>query len=208
MTTTTEQTVINMEQKPAVAHTLVINEPINSQQVSLETVIANEPKNLLATSVEKVAVTDVTTAKPVEADNLIVDDQKKFLQLIIGWRYADNCPANWHIPHYLVVSGVIGLTLIILDIIFDLLASYAKSKLDDTTLRASHCGACCGLCGLLIVIICLILFLVGWFIAGCIWVFRVWNKIQYNDPHGFDYCHPILYRFAFWLLLLSIIYIY
>ncbi|CAF4281965.1 unnamed protein product [Rotaria sordida] len=77
MTTTTEQTVINMEQKPAVAHTLVINEPINSQQVSLETVIANEPKNLLATSVEKVAVTDVTTAKPVEADNLIVDDQKK-----------------------------------------------------------------------------------------------------------------------------------
>ncbi|CAF0836454.1 unnamed protein product [Rotaria sordida] len=76
MTTTTEQTVINMEQKPAVAHTLVINEPINSQQVSLETVIANEPKNLLATSVEKVAVTDVTTAKPVEADNLIVDDPK------------------------------------------------------------------------------------------------------------------------------------
>ncbi|CAF3637748.1 unnamed protein product [Rotaria sordida] len=163
MTTTTERTVINMEQKPAVAHTLVINEPINSQQVSLETVIANDPKNLLATSVEKVAVTDTTESDklPSSGASKKALNKKLFgsgislttvvlviiplLQLIIGWRYADNCPANWHIPHYLVVSGIIGLTLIILDIIFDLLASYAKSKLDDTTLRASHCGACCGL---------------------------------------------------------------
>ncbi|CAF4575488.1 unnamed protein product [Rotaria sp. Silwood1] len=213
MTSTTEQTVINMKQKPIVENTVVVSEPINSQQVPLETVVVNESINSPVASVEKVAETDATTSKPVEVDNLIVNDVKNekmpesdqlltrgvILQLIVGWHYANKCPFNWHIPHYLVVSGVIGLILIILNAVLDFLASHAKSMLDDATVRASHCGACCGMCGLLIVISGLIIFLVGWSIAGCIWVFRAWNKIQYENPDRYDYCHPTLYRFAYWL---------
>ncbi|CAF0723475.1 unnamed protein product [Rotaria sp. Silwood1] len=221
MTSTTEQTVINMKQKPIVENTVVVNEPINSQQVSLETVVAN---------VDNLIVNDVKNEKMPESDQLLTrgiskkaSTKKSFksaiplvtvvimiiplLQLIIGWHYANKCPFNWHIPHYLVVSGVIGLILITLNAVLDFLASHAKSMLDDATVRASHCGACCGMCGLLIVISGLIIFLVGWSIAGCIWVFRAWNKIQYENPDRYDYCHPTLYRFAYWLFFLSITYI-
>ncbi|CAF2359645.1 unnamed protein product [Rotaria sp. Silwood2] len=226
MTTNTEPIVINVKSTPAVANTVVIDEPMDSPP----------------TPVENVAVTDATTSKPVEIDNLIINDGKNekttesdtlpssgvskkalnrkpfgsAISLVtvviaiipfIGWRYADKCPFNWHIPHYLVVSGIVGLTVIILNIVFDLLTSYAKSKLDDTTIRASHFGACCGICGLLVVIVGLIVFFAGWSITGCIWIFRAWNKIQYENADRSDYCHPTLYRFAYWLFFLSIIYI-
>jgi hypothetical protein len=52
----------------------------------------------------------------------------------------------------------------------------------------------------------LLFFLFVWFIAGCIWIFRVWNNVQYVDPNQGDYCHPVLYRFAFWLLILALIF--
>ncbi|CAF5162366.1 unnamed protein product, partial [Rotaria sp. Silwood1] len=62
MTSTTEQTVINMKQKPIVENTVVVNEPINSQQVSLETVVAN---------VDNLIVNDVKNEKMPESDQLL-----------------------------------------------------------------------------------------------------------------------------------------
>ena len=55
------------------------------------------------------------------------------------------------------------------------------------------------------VIAALLLFLLAWFVAGCYWVFRSWKIVQYDDPEQGDYCHPFLYRFAYWMLLLTLI---
>lgn len=48
-------------------------------------------------------------------------------------------------------------------------------------------------------------FLFIWFILGCIWVFSVWGAVQYTNPHQGTYCHHTLYRFAFTILLISLI---
>jgi hypothetical protein len=124
------------------------------------------------------------------------------LQLVIGWRYADECPIHWRIPHYLVVAGTIGLVGIALVIAQNLLKFYALPKANNPGFIFTF-----GSRSITVVCIFLIIFIIGWFIAGCIWVFRVWNKVQYRDRKGLDYCHPILYRFAFGLLFLTICYI-
>jgi hypothetical protein len=52
---------------------------------------------------------------------------------------------------------------------------------------------------LYIVSICITLFMLCWFIAGCIWIFGVWNKVEYDLVTDPDFCQPILYRVAFLL---------
>jgi hypothetical protein len=62
----------------------------------------------------------------------------------------------------------------------------------------------------LLCIICLIasllVFLFIWFMFGCIWVFRSWNIVEYDDSNSTNYCHPVLYRFTFWFLVISLIF--
>jgi len=129
------------------------------------------------------------------------------LQLIVGWRYANECPVSWRIPHYLVVAGTLGLIVVILTIVQGLLALYIKNKELDPNLPAAGLAAACGVCSISIILAFLFIFLIGWFIAGCIWVSRPWSKVQYRNTDQSDYCHPILYRFAYWLLFISILYI-
>jgi hypothetical protein len=50
-----------------------------------------------------------------------------------------------------------------------------------------------------------LIFLFIWFIIGCIWIYRSWNKVQYIDPNQNNYCHPVLYRFTFSFLLLALL---
>jgi type IV secretory pathway VirB6-like protein len=122
--------------------------------------------------------------------------------LSIGWNYADQCPAHWRIPHYLVVAGTIGIVIVAIVTIQTFLQFNTSSKKDRPSALLAF-----GSIGLLVVLILLFLFSIGWFIAGCIWVFRAWNKVQYKNPKRSDYCHSTLYRFAFWVLILTICYI-
>lgn len=121
------------------------------------------------------------------------------LEIIIGWNYADECPVHWRIPHYLVVAGTVGLIGVALIIVQNLLTLHFSSKPNNPSFIFV-----CGSLGLTAVCIFLFLFSIGWFIAGCIWVFRVWNKVQYQTRKRSDYCHSTLYRFAFWLLFFTI----
>lgn len=50
----------------------------------------------------------------------------------------------------------------------------------------------------------LLLFLFGWHIAGFVWVLRVWGRVEFDPPSSSNYCHPILYRFTFWLLIIGL----
>lgn len=80
------------------------------------------------------------------------------------------------------------------------------SKVNDESFKAGLVAVTCSLCGISVVVLFIVIFLFGWFIAGCIWVFGAWDRVQYNDPEEANYCHPTVYRVTFWLLILSIIY--
>jgi amino acid transporter len=60
--------------------------------------------------------------------------------------------------------------------------------------------------GIPIIIVFINLFTFGWFIAGCVWIFGAYSDVQYKHPQSSNYCRATLYRFAFWLLVLSIIF--
>jgi hypothetical protein len=126
------------------------------------------------------------------------------LQLIIGWTYSDKCQLNWRIPHYLVVAGVIGIIIGILFVVARLLAVLGIYQGNISV--STGLAACCGICSIFVILAFLSIFYIGWFIAGCIWVFSAWGKVQYSDKDKNNYCHPTLYRFAFWLLLISVLY--
>jgi len=47
----------------------------------------------------------------------------------------------------------------------------------------------------LVMILCIIVtFSVIWFILGCIWVFSIRNKVQYDDQTKSNYCQSVLYK--------------
>jgi fucose 4-O-acetylase-like acetyltransferase len=130
-------------------------------------------------------------------------------QLYIGLRHKNECPINWRIPHYLIIAGAVGLVGIALSIIQSLLQLYIKKVMseDPDTKPKGLIGCCvasCGVCGIGSTSIIINLFLLGWGIAGCVWVFGVYNKVQYERPTKANYCYMTLYRFAFWILVISI----
>jgi hypothetical protein len=134
------------------------------------------------------------------------------LQLYIGNRYANQCPANSHIPQYLIVAGVFTLIAIILGFIQIGLITKAAADVvlaaEDNTNKADPTNKLIGtgvaVCCITLVFTVLAFFLFIWFIIGCIWVFSVWNTVQYVDRKQENYCHPVLYRFAFWILFISL----
>ncbi|XP_063294555.1 transmembrane protein 272-like [Pelobates fuscus] len=97
--------------------------------------------------------------------------------LIIGSMHVDNCPAEPNIPIYLIVAGV-----------FHLLG-FALSPLKFVAEKVAY--AIGGVIGL---------FSFCWFIAGSVWVFRIY---QYN-PRA---CNDMVYKFAFGILIFEYIFL-
>ncbi|CAF1394661.1 unnamed protein product [Adineta steineri] len=119
-------------------------------------------------------------------------------QLYIGQRYAKECPVNYHIPHYLLIAGLLGLIAGIIGLADVILANRLSAFDNKETHPMSYIvGLCCLPCISRI----LNLFLVIWFIFGCYWVYRVKNIVQYTNKDDKNYCHPILYKFTCWILL-------
>lgn len=123
------------------------------------------------------------------------------LELFIGRRYAEKCPADWHIPHYLVVAGSVGIVVVILGALKSVVTYKLCQNLPEDTSRTRLIGT---LFCVTPILCTLILFLFIWFILGCYWVFRSRNIIQHTDHTKDNYCHATLYKFAFWLLIISI----
>jgi len=130
------------------------------------------------------------------------------LQVFIGWRYSTACPINQLIAHYLIVAGVVSLVLVILISITQIITRIFASKLvDDTTDKTNPNRSTmlvgCGVCSIMCINLSLFIFLIGWSVAGWVWVVEVWHRVQYRRVEQDDYCHPILYQFTFSLLLLT-----
>ncbi|CAF2866325.1 unnamed protein product [Rotaria sp. Silwood2] len=130
-------------------------------------------------------------------------------QVFVGWHYSDACPINQSIPYYLTVAGIVGLVLVILIFVSQLMARTFTRKMCDNVIDRTNQNRTtmlvgCGVCSIMCINLSLFIFLLGWSIAGWIWVLGVWHRVQYYHITDNDYCHPILYKFTFSLLLLTI----
>jgi hypothetical protein len=64
--------------------------------------------------------------------------------------------------------------------------------------------ASCGICLNVLVTIMISIFVFVWFILGCVWVFGVSSKVQYDISQP-NYCQPVLYKSTYALLIITII---
>jgi hypothetical protein len=128
--------------------------------------------------------------------------------MFIGWRYSDACPINHLIPYYLFVAGLVGFLVVILISITQFITrTFQRTMFDDTLDKTNPNRARmlvgCGICSIMCINLSLFIFLLGWSVAGFIWVVEVCHKVQYHQMENSDYCHPILYQFTFSILLIT-----
>lgn len=101
--------------------------------------------------------------------------------IVIGSYHFNECPKEKMIPIYLIVSGVAGLLKSLINLVKKMKAHIVG---DDHSLREStHETSCDNI---------ITLFLVAWFIAGNVWIYRIYMPTN-------DECEVHLYMFAFWL---------
>jgi len=110
--------------------------------------------------------------------------------ICIGSIYLDDCPRERYIPIFLIVSGVFG----VLRALSTSIHSIRNRDKEENEKKANPFD---GLVGC---------FLFAWFIAGSVWVYRVHNDYQSDDPTQEDYCDKTLYLYAFWTLTVGYIF--
>jgi hypothetical protein len=116
------------------------------------------------------------------------------VSLIIGIIYSSNCPIQRYIPVYLIVQGAVGL------LIFDIHLLAMVYILCVTKFKYFF------ICTIAILTAFLGLFLFALFIAGNIWIFSVFNRVQFDDSTNTNsYCNGVLYHAAFWLVIVQYI---
>jgi hypothetical protein len=65
--------------------------------------------------------------------------------------------------------------------------------------------ASCGICFNIVISIILGLFLLIWFIIGCVWVFSKTGVVQFDATSSSNYCNPVLYKWTFALIIVTFI---
>jgi len=101
--------------------------------------------------------------------------------IVIGSYHFHDCKKAEMIPIYLIVSGVVGLLKNLLN-----LGRKVKAHLWGNNEAARESAKESSLDNLIMI------FLVAWFIAGNVWIYRVYMPTP-------EECNPQLYLFAFWL---------
>ncbi|CAF0917962.1 unnamed protein product [Adineta ricciae] len=122
------------------------------------------------------------------------------IELAIGLSYKGQCPIDQRIPTYMIVAGICGLALVGLSV---LLALTFMCFISDST--ALTIFASCGICLNIFVTVLISVFVFIWFILGCVWVFSVHSTVQFNDINKPNYCQPVLYKWTFALLIITIV---
>ena len=107
-----------------------------------------------------------------------------------GVKYKDDCPAERMIPIYLIVVGTFGIVRHFLG-----MHAHCKRICDDN--NTSDDEAQNKKTFLERLIDC---FLVAWFIAGNVWIYRIFEPSY--DKMALDglYCDKTMYLFSFWLM--------
>lgn len=101
--------------------------------------------------------------------------------LVIGSIYLNECTKQRMIPIYLIVMGCVSIAYIIFKVI---VKSVGCGENNESWLPGD------------IVTGIVILFQFSWFIAGSVWIFSIFQP-NYTNPKSGDYCHRVLYVYAF-----------
>lgn len=122
--------------------------------------------------------------------------------IVVGSIHLNDCPVERYIPIYLIVGGCFGALQTILT--FSLrLKNHREDKNEgrgrqqqnedgsgntDSNARPNPGSG---------IISC---FLLAWFIAGSVWVYRIYTTVDTSDVSSSHYCHGSVYWFAFVLI--------
>jgi len=101
--------------------------------------------------------------------------------IVIGSYHFYDCPKERMIPIYLIVFGVAGLLKNLISLVKKLKAHIVGD--DDATRDSTKETSCDNI---------ITLFIVAWFIAGNVWIYRIYMPTS-------DECESHLYLYAFWL---------
>lgn len=107
---------------------------------------------------------------------------------ILGSIKLDVCPREKYIPIFVLVEGVLGIIKSISSMIQRCL-NRNQEKTEKT--EKEFCKISC-----FDYILLLIYF--AWFIAGNVWIFRIYNDFDEKNKNSKDYCDPLVYKSAFW----------
>lgn len=116
---------------------------------------------------------------------LIVIVTVPIVMIVIGSEYLHNCPAEYMIPICLIVGGCVSL----LGNVLNFAARFRR--MSDSSMPKRH--TVIGWVNLVFN-----LFLAGWFIASCYFVYS--TRPTFKDSANPNYCQPELYGFIYWLL--------
>ncbi|XP_046551963.1 uncharacterized protein LOC124261661 isoform X1 [Haliotis rubra] len=105
--------------------------------------------------------------------------------IVMGCMHLFDCPAEQYIPLYLLVGGIA------------LSAKIIKAFLEMYTCK--DCPLFQRGRGKDALEVLLVFFIVGWFIAGNMWIYRTQGQFDSRNPESPNYCSPYVFYFAFWL---------
>ncbi|KAK3606717.1 hypothetical protein CHS0354_005856 [Potamilus streckersoni] len=105
--------------------------------------------------------------------------------IVIGVLFKNDCKAEYYIPIYLIVAGSFGI-LKTLSSLLQRCMNKNKENAEEENAKTNPFDST------------LNCFLFAWFIAGNVWIYRTYNHWS-PDPTVSNYCHPMLYYFAFWV---------
>jgi len=118
--------------------------------------------------------------------------------IVIGALYnkESDCPVE-KISLLLIVGGSITLVHSLLETISKCVVTLKQRDQDEGTPATSPPGC------LTVIMSLLRLASICWFIAACVKVYSI-SSIVTNDTSSENYCHPVLYLYAFWFVTLSL----
>jgi hypothetical protein len=112
----------------------------------------------------------------------------------MGGSNRSSCPMEPRLPIYLIVYGSINLV----SLCFSISACIIYNRRKDDNMYGFyyvHCAA--------IMIIIFQLFNFIWLIMGSIWVFRIFNDVQYTQINQSTYCQGNIYQFTIVTIILQ-----
>ncbi|XP_077976385.1 transmembrane protein 272-like isoform X1 [Styela clava] len=112
--------------------------------------------------------------------------------IVIGAINLNNCPLERFIPIWLIVAGSVS-AFMQLGSIFKKIKAKCDG-IDDPEEEAQSSSVLNGFNGL---IGC---FNIAWFFAGNVWVYRAYSSKNTGNPVLENYCDPVTYYFAFWII--------
>jgi len=114
--------------------------------------------------------------------------------IVIGSVYFHECPAEPYIPIFLIVGGSFSVFKYLIGVLTRVRRAETGNEQDPQPTHPVQS--------------LITFFLCGWFITGCVWVYRIyWPNTYPSSSSDLDYCNSVVYIFSFWLITTAYIFL-